>query len=577
MSNLFDLIEGSNESDKRVQEAVPEVAPKSSGGGLFDLIESGAAPQPQAPAQEQTTPAPAPKQPEQGAVSFDDMSLQGTHAQGGRPNVATWGSPHSTMALTDPNQPINAQQLQALMTEQQNEEIMAAWKKRQFYSYNEMEKRGLTPFDLPGWDQIDQKELEAADKQGAWVLQQLQLGMPMQVIEQELAGLQEPMYGPDDLIADAVTGFSYSGYRFAAKQGLKTAAKVAAKGTAVDIGLGAVAGGAMTAADMMSDSALTTMVAGLLSPAGAKVFFSMSRASLKQWLKSFAKNNPLEAEKLAEAVAKTDVKTDGAKEVKKTVKETVDEQVNKKIAEAKAKSTKPETVKEAVKPKGKAAQLAAAHEKKVKAKKPATKLDKKAADKTETPKDKLQKLAGDKKKVKVDAVLSKKEHGLDGAQVTIHDPKSPAKGATLTIEGKVTKDKIKKAVKDKEKLYSDTKEVSDKKKLEVSKAKKKGTKSFSGKEVKGALTEADVKKPKVIKEVEMKGDDFLNLTTGSDVRKDAIKKTVKEKGTEKLTKDSAPILVVDKDGKVIAHDGRHRAAAADLERRYEAEVSEVWD
>jgi hypothetical protein len=566
MSNPF-LIKGSKES-----------ADTGAGSNPFLISREESTPV----VQEQTTPAPE-QQPEQGAVPFQAMSLQGTHAQTGRPNVATWGTPHSTMAFTDPNQSINAQQLQALMTEQQNEEIMAVWKKRQFHSYNEMEKRGLTPYDLPGWDQIDQKELEASDKQGAWVLQQLQLGMPMQVIQQELVGLQEPMYGPDDLIADAVTGFSYSGYRFAAKQGLKTAAKVAAKGTAVDVGFGAIAGGAMTAADMMSDSALTTMVAGLLSPAGAKVFFSLSRNSLKQWLKSFAKNNPLEAEKLADAINKTEVKTEGAKEVKKTVKETVDENLKKAVD--KAKQGKPETPKGTSKGKGKTpkeklkdlgtGKLKPAHKvKKPKAKKPETQKSLDDQIKETEAKEKAAKLEDEPlrkdldaragKNVKVDSVLRKARHGKEGASVTITDPKSPAKGATFEVEGdpkKLTTEQIQDKVAQKEAEFEKAK-VSDKQKLDVSKAKKKGTKSFSGKEVKGALKEAEVKKPKTIKETEMSGDDFLNLTTGSDVRKNAIKEKVKEGKMEGETKGQAPILVVDKDGKVIAHDGRHRAAAA---------------
>ncbi len=507
-------------------------------------------------AQEQSTP-----QPQAGDVP--DMPLKSSHV----PMVSKWGEGYSTMALHDPNQPITPDQMAALITEKENEEIMAAWKKRQFYSLEELQKKGMTTFNLPGWDSIDAKKLEAADKQGAWVMQQLQMGMPMQVIEAEIAGLQEPMYGPDDLIADIVTGFSYSGYRLAAKQGFKTASKVAAKGTAVDVGFGAIAGGAMTAADMATDNMLVTTVSGLLSPAGAKVFFSMSRASLKQWLKSFAKNNPLEAEKLARAVDETVVKTDAAKEVKKTVKEQVDENVKKAVDKAKGKQTKPDAVKEAVKPKGKAAKLAAAHaQKKPKPDLKADKKPKKKKAKEPTPQEKLQKLAGDKKKVRVDATLNKAEHGLDGAQVTIIDPKSPAKGTTLTIEGDVTKDKIKKAVSDKEKLFAEgqkkKKQAEEKAKKELKKPTAKKTKSFSEKKVAGALEEADVKKPKVVKETEMSGDDFLNLTTGSDVRKDAIKKKVKKGEMEGETTKSAPILVVDKDGKVIAHDGRHRAAKA---------------
>jgi len=82
------------------------------------------------------------------------------------------------------------------------------------------------------------------------------------------------------------------------------------------------------------------------------------------------------------------------------------------------------------------------------------------------------------------------------------------------------------------------------------------------KQIELALSEADMPKDSELAKVKMEPEDYLNLTTGTDKVKDRIVETASDElDVAKLAKKNAILLVVDKSGKVIGHDGRHRSAS----------------
>ena len=256
---------------------------------------------------------------------------------------------------------------------------------------------------------------------------------------------------------------------------------------------------------------------------------------------SYVDASPRKVEVIGDLAKKADA---GDKEAVKTLAEQLDDNVRKQIADADPKSEL-----------GKKVDKKLADKKKKPKLKPTIPTELKVPIKTrlESLTDELNKIDLENRKGTLDGQgernarkieLEKEYAKLSNLQPTTA-PKAP--------------------IKPQKKLDEASKQV---KKIKIGKDKGKPliekTKSFTKKKIQGALDEADVKNPKVIKEVELSGEKFLDLTTGSDKRKDAIIEKVKKGQPEgqPLTTDKAPILVVDKDGKVIAHDGRHRAAKA---------------
>lgn len=81
--------------------------------------------------------------------------------------------------------------------------------------------------------------------------------------------------------------------------------------------------------------------------------------------------------------------------------------------------------------------------------------------------------------------------------------------------------------------------------------------------IKEAKTEAEATGP--AREMTISPTDFINLTTGTDKTADRVRSKTTSKNIEDFDptewdKTAAPYLVIDENGKVIGHEGRHRAA-----------------
>jgi hypothetical protein len=98
------------------------------------------------------------------------------------------------------------------------------------------------------------------------------------------------------------------------------------------------------------------------------------------------------------------------------------------------------------------------------------------------------------------------------------------------------------------------------------KAKRRTAATHTQEGVDKAIEEAGIDRAKVktVKKTVMTGEEFLDLTTASDTRKEGVKKKAEEMamGKAPVTEGQPMLLVVDKDGNVVGHDGRHRAARA---------------
>ena len=89
----------------------------------------------------------------------------------------------------------------------------------------------------------------------------------------------------------------------------------------------------------------------------------------------------------------------------------------------------------------------------------------------------------------------------------------------------------------------------------------KPTQTFTSEQIATALDEAGLPTSTKYREVDIDPKTYLALTTGSNKRLGTIMETsAKTFDQKEMDTSSAPLLVVDKDGTVIAHDGRHRAA-----------------
>jgi hypothetical protein len=129
---------------------------------------------------------------------------------------------------------------------------------------------------------------------GHFVLDMLSAGHEKDYVLAEFEGLGIPMYGPEDLVADLLTGGLVSVMR----TGIKGGAKVIGKEMVKDAAFGAIAGGAMTGAGFLTDSGAVQMLSGLITPLGASVVLGMGRNGLKVWLKDVRTRNPKLADEL---------------------------------------------------------------------------------------------------------------------------------------------------------------------------------------------------------------------------------------------------------------------------------------
>jgi hypothetical protein len=164
---------------------------------------------------------------------------------------------------------------------------------------------------------------------GKYVLYEIARGRGKEDVLAELEGLSIPMYGPEDLVADLLTGGTISlmrtGLKAAAKAGAKSTVKQVGKAAVVDAAFGAAAGGAMTGAGFITDSGTVQLLSGLLTPLGASVVLGMGRNGLKQWLKGIKKNNPKFAKQLQETLADSD------DDLTRLIKEELDEAVMESV------------------------------------------------------------------------------------------------------------------------------------------------------------------------------------------------------------------------------------------------------
>jgi len=171
---------------------------------------------------------------------------------------------------------------------------------------------------------------------GKYLLDRLSAGGDKEAVLSEMEGLSIPMYGPEDLVADIITGGTISLMRTSiktiAKQGAKQTIKKTAQMAALDASFGAVAGGTMTGVGFVTDSGTVQLLSGLISPLGASVMLGLGRNGLKQFLMNVKLKNKKLADEMLDAVKGAETDDEFAKIIRQ------------ELGEAELEAVKPELV-----------------------------------------------------------------------------------------------------------------------------------------------------------------------------------------------------------------------------------------
>lgn|GEM_PF-3733072 len=151
----------------------------------------------------------------------------------------------------------------------------------------------------------------------------LLMGNNPEEIEAEIhGGIREPIYGPSDLLADVAQGTITAGASIPASaarigsrvgmgsaiggaissEGLETAARTVGKRVVTEAGTGALAGGAMTAADAAGAGPLLQIMAGVVGPTATMAMVQLPRKGLAVYLKNLEIRNPDVYKKLSKKI-----------------------------------------------------------------------------------------------------------------------------------------------------------------------------------------------------------------------------------------------------------------------------------
>ena len=141
---------------------------------------------------------------------------------------------------------------------------------------------------------------------GKWAAEQFKYGTPKEEIETQFEGLKIPVYEPADVIADAFSfGLATPGrmaLKLLLRGGVKEGAKVLAKGTAKELGYGAMAGLGMAGAGMLGGGAIIETLSGFMGPMAAGTLASMSRRGLVLYFRSLKRYNKEQYAALSKAI-----------------------------------------------------------------------------------------------------------------------------------------------------------------------------------------------------------------------------------------------------------------------------------
>lgn len=133
-------------------------------------------------------------------------------------------------------------------------------------------------------------------------------GWKPEEIEAEISGgIHEPIYSPVDLLADIATAGATSAGRAAistaAKGGIKEGTAALGKEVVSQVATGALAGGAMTAAEATGAGPLIQTVSALLGPTATMAVLQMPRKALATYLSRLEISNSETYQKLVKAMA----------------------------------------------------------------------------------------------------------------------------------------------------------------------------------------------------------------------------------------------------------------------------------
>ena len=159
------------------------------------------------------------------------------------------------------------------------------------------ERGHINKVQATAYIQMNNKEAKPVDSYGSHILAQLSYGRTMEEAQSQFRGMERPAYGPDDVIADAFTGFMWSGIRFGGKFTAKKMFKEATR----DVAIGAGVGVGMASAAALGAGPVVELLTGFMTPLGALAFMKMSKSALSTWVKQTSQNNPDLIAKLRDA------------------------------------------------------------------------------------------------------------------------------------------------------------------------------------------------------------------------------------------------------------------------------------